>query len=775
MTTYPNNSISGQKKRPQSALFHTGLTIAGCLLAWTALRTTHNRWKRPFTSDLKKKTTRLAETSYWGDGHGFEGSRFLSSSSNGIDQDSPKIPNEDDEIARDDTCRDYLEQFLNGSTDFSDECAGIYNAYVALDCKEENINNFIRSSSSGGADQYTSSTESNNNNNNNTSVLQIDDFLESWACCDHIATYHSKHCVEEHLDATRLFGIVAVLIACWLAKSLLRVGGCQWIPDAGACILVGALVGAILRFMTSAEEINKRMIFNNNLFLQILLPPIIFEAALSINKRSFRRDLFPILTFAVAGTGISALSIGYITFYVSQLGSGTALPFLESLLFGALMSSIDPVATLSILLGVGVGQGDTLYTLVFGESLLNDGVSIVLFDSLVRHVGDADVVGQAAVAEVLWHFLVVTVGSVLVGVFCGALCTLYFWAMQGQHTAVSEGALFFTWALIPYYIADAFELSGIISIMVMGFMLDYYVIGGFQDERAEWSTLSHMDSSAEESVHPVEPLFERFKQWCDLAFSGKGHMQAHSRSHVGYVAEVISSIVETAIFAYLGLFLFNDNNGVFKLTAAGIFACVSSRAVMVLVLCALINICVWCDLEHRLTNLWRTLRGRGDTVMARHAYESANYKHYLGARTQFILFTAGIRGAVSYALVQNIPVYDAVTRQGSVYKGELRAMTSATIVGVLFVFGALTYFGVDRKNGPLGSSSSGRSSVMTAAANTPAGYMMGGEEAEASLSQLLMEDAHQLAASEEERERAASFEVDMRHHQNQRHAEHRLA
>ena len=56
----------------------------------------------------------------------------------------------------------------------------------------------------------------------------------------------------------------------------------------------------------------------------------------------------------------------------------------------------------------------------------------------------------------------------------------------------------------------------------------------------------------------------------------------------------------------------------------------------------------------------------------------------------------GVRGAVSYALVQNIPVYDAVTKHGSHFKGELKAMTSATIVAILFAFGAMTYFTVQR-------------------------------------------------------------------------------
>ena len=89
-----------------------------------------------------------------------------------------------------------------------------------------------------------------------------------------------------------------------------------------------------------------------------------------IDKRAFRRDLFPILSFAVIGTGLSAVGIGLITYRLSGWLYGPSLPLLDSLLFGALMSSIDPVATLSILSSVGVGQSDTLYTLIFGVSLI---------------------------------------------------------------------------------------------------------------------------------------------------------------------------------------------------------------------------------------------------------------------------------------------------------------------------------------------------------------------------------------------------------------------
>jgi NhaP-type Na+/H+ or K+/H+ antiporter len=207
--------------------------------------------------------------------------------------------------------------------------------------------------------------------------------------------------------------------------------------------------------------IQEDMSFDNDLFLHILLPPIIFQAALNIDKQAFRRDLFPILTFAIGGTVLSSILIGFITFWLSaSLGAGNSLPLLDSLIFGSLISSIDPVATLGILSSVGVSQTDTLYTLIFGESLLNDGVAIVLFDTMAKHLGDNAVVDKALMHEVAIGFLEVTFASVGIGVACGMLCTVYFWALRRKHTAVVETALFFAFALIPFYIADGLGYSG---------------------------------------------------------------------------------------------------------------------------------------------------------------------------------------------------------------------------------------------------------------------------------------------------------------------------
>jgi len=68
------------------------------------------------------------------------------------------------------------------------------------------------------------------------------------------------------------------------------------------------------------------------------------------------------------------------------LCDGEAHNYADQLLFGALISAVDPVATLSIMGRPELGVDPFLYSLVFGESVVNDAVSIVLFDVLLKCV-----------------------------------------------------------------------------------------------------------------------------------------------------------------------------------------------------------------------------------------------------------------------------------------------------------------------------------------------------------------------------------------------------
>ena len=193
--------------------------------------------------------------------------------------------------------------------------------------------------------------------------------------------------------------------------------------------------------------------FDGNWFLRVLVPPIIFEAALSIDKRSFNRHIVPILIYAVIGTLVATLLTAEIVHRGTTMLSGwcAPIPYVEALTFGALISSIDPIAVLSVLSNIGMNDTDTIYVLIFGESLLNDGVAIVLFHTIVHFLDESLIIDRDALIAAAVHFCVVAIGSLLVGVASGMMSTVYYWIFYGCQTPLVEVLMFFCWALLPYY------------------------------------------------------------------------------------------------------------------------------------------------------------------------------------------------------------------------------------------------------------------------------------------------------------------------------------
>ena len=85
-----------------------------------------------------------------------------------------------------------------------------------------------------------------------------------------------------------------------------------------------------------------------------------------------------ILSFALVGTTLSAFFVGGMIYLIGLGG----LSIFEALAFGALISAVDPVGTLAIFGAIKVDP--KLDILVFGESILNDAISIVLYDVFMQ-------------------------------------------------------------------------------------------------------------------------------------------------------------------------------------------------------------------------------------------------------------------------------------------------------------------------------------------------------------------------------------------------------
>ena len=123
---------------------------------------------------------------------------------------------------------------------------------------------------------------------------------------------------------------------------------------------------------------DQKSTFDPEIFFNVLLPPIIFHAGYSMKKRFFFRNIGSILAFAFLGTAVSTFVIGGVMLGVTQIYTHDhySFTFLDSLHFGALISATDPVTVLAIFNDLHVDVN--LYALVFGESVLNDAVAIVM-------------------------------------------------------------------------------------------------------------------------------------------------------------------------------------------------------------------------------------------------------------------------------------------------------------------------------------------------------------------------------------------------------------
>lgn len=439
--------------------------------------------------------------------------------------------------------------------------------------------------------------------------------------------------------------------------------------------------------------------FDGNWFLRILVPPIVFEAALSIDKRSFNRHIIPIMIYSVTGTIFATVLTAVIVHYGTTLSPWCmGIPFVEALTFGALISSIDPIAVLSVLSNMGMTDNDTIYVLIFGESLLNDGVAIVLFHTLVHFLDENLIIDQAALNAAAVHFVVVAVGSVLVGVAAGILSTVFFWVFHGCQTPLVEVIMFFCWALLPYYICDGIGWSGIVAAVAVGFFMDVYIVG-----QHSWKHGQHSNNrkSVEEPnlnddtemSHTSNGSFNGEAKKVDRSrrriFSQKGHLSTEARTHIGFVTEIISTSMETAIFAYLGFFLFSHRyHWNFSHIFIAIFACCMSRAIMIPSLGVISN---W--ITRIQQNRHRIAAGCTGTSDRRSTGKpDGSVGVFIDKKMQIVLWFAGLRGAMSFALVEHIPLYDAYSGRGTRFKPELKAMTSACILFTVFVLGGYTYY-----------------------------------------------------------------------------------
>ncbi|NWW38299.1 SL9A4 protein, partial [Panurus biarmicus] len=146
-------------------------------------------------------------------------------------------------------------------------------------------------------------------------------------------------------------------------------------PESCILIAIGALVGAII----FASHHKSPPVMNTSIYFLYLLPPIILEEGYFMPTRPFFENFGSILWWSVLGSLLNSFGIGLSLYGVCQIEAFglTDLNLLQNLLFGSMISAVDPVAALVVFEEASVNE--QLYMMIFGESLLNDGITVVSF------------------------------------------------------------------------------------------------------------------------------------------------------------------------------------------------------------------------------------------------------------------------------------------------------------------------------------------------------------------------------------------------------------
>ena len=387
-----------------------------------------------------------------------------------------------------------------------------------------------------------------------------------------------------------------------------------WLPESGVFIILGMIYGAGSLWLMGPSA-STELSFDPDMLTLVLLPPIIFYSGFSMEHSNFGANLNEILIFAFFGTLISTTTVGLTIFSLKDIGGDypSTINIWESFAFAALISAVDPVATLATFSALKVDPN--LEVLVFGESLLNDAVSIVIFKSFAKFTKYGGITSSFGIEDAIGKFVSLSLGSIAIGFGIGAFHALVFKYTFFKHTAVLEILVFLTLAYSSFLIAEMFHFSGIVASLIHGAMAAVF----------------------------VKP---------NMSYEG------HQRASI--LTNTLASLADMLIFLLTGLVtVVNYQDLSWSLTAVTLVTILVARFLAVFPLVAIVNLCRKPERriskEHAIVMWWSGLRGA--IAIGLCAGVPTPLKHqFMSTTVVVVLFTVFFLGGGTPALLKSLKI-----------------------------------------------------------------------------------------------------------------------
>ncbi|KAK8585799.1 hypothetical protein V6N13_050770 [Hibiscus sabdariffa] len=274
---------------------------------------------------------------------------------------------------------------------------------------------------------------------------------------------------SDHSSVVSMNLFVALLCGCIVIGHLLEES--RWMNESITALAIGVCTGVVI-LLTTGRKSSHLLVFSEDLFFIYLLPPIIFNAGFQVKKKQFFRNFMTIMLFGAVGTLISfaIVSVGAIEIFKKMN--------IEDLQIGDYLGNIHQLGQYflpQILFAQVLNQDETplLYSLVFGEGVVNDATSVVLFNAIQSF--DLSHISTTTALQFAGNFLHLFISSTLLGVLAGLLSAfiikkLYF----GRHSTDREVALMILMAYLSYMLAELFYLSAILTVFFCGIVMSHY-------------------------------------------------------------------------------------------------------------------------------------------------------------------------------------------------------------------------------------------------------------------------------------------------------------
>jgi len=247
-----------------------------------------------------------------------------------------------------------------------------------------------------------------------------------------------------------LLEIVLFLMLCavalgWIARRL-------DFPYPIALVIAGAALG----FLPELPQFP----FDPQLILVLVLPPILYQAALLTSWRDFKANIRPIGLLAVGLVIATTLAVGAALKFVVP-----DIPWAAAFVLGAIVSPPDAVAATAILTRLNVPR--RVVTILEGESLVNDASGLVLYKFAVAAV----MTGAFSFLEASTQFVGVAIGGVIIGVLLGR-----FFVFIHRHLGdvFIEVLMTLSVPYITYILAEYLHVSGVLAVVAAGLVRGRY-------------------------------------------------------------------------------------------------------------------------------------------------------------------------------------------------------------------------------------------------------------------------------------------------------------